>query len=159
MISSRAFWRTVISGIIATFVMTAAGFFQAGIGLPAIDVGNMLLDSFNGAHEGDPYTLIAGNLAHFANGVILALIWVAFLQKKIPGNWFIQGIIYAVITTVAAGLIVVPLATAAAGMGAGILFFNTPMPGIMILGSLVIHIFYGITLTLSLKVAGVEGLE
>ncbi len=111
----------------------------------------MITGSMTAAHPDAPYTFVAGNLAHFANGVMLALIWVAFLQKRVPGNWIVQGLIYALIAQLAAWVIVAPLA-----FGVGLFFTNTPDPGRMMLATLVVHIAYGLSLTLSLKVAGVR---
>jgi len=98
-----------------------------------------------------PYTLVVGNLAHFANGVILALIWVAFLQERVPGNWIVHGLVYALITQLGAWVIVAPMA-----FGVGLFFKNTPAPGLMMLATLTVHIAYGLSLMLSLKLAGVR---
>ncbi len=38
-ISGEQFWKTVIAGLIANYVMTMTGFWQSGLGLAAIDVG------------------------------------------------------------------------------------------------------------------------
>ena len=86
---------------------------------------------------------------------MLALIWVAFLQQRIPGKWIIQGLIYGVIITVAAGFIISPFVSIAAGEDFGIFYSNTWYPGLMIFAGLLMHLAYGLTLTLSLKVAGV----
>ena len=150
--SGDRFWKTVVAGLIATFTMTVTGFWQSGLGLNPVDVGAMLAKNMTAAHPNLPYSLAAGNLVHFANGVIMALIWVVFLMSRVPGNWFVQGVIYGIITTLAAVAIVVPLAA-----GIGIFFSNTPAPGLMLLGSLLDHLVYGLTLTLSLKAAGVGG--
>jgi len=143
------FWKTVIAGLIATFVMTLTGFWQAGLGLPAFDVGAVMAGSMTSAHPDMPYSLVGGNLVHFGNGTLMALVWVAFLQNRVPGNWIVQGLIFAVILTLLAAIVVVPLAA-----GVGIFFSNTPAPMSMLLGDTVTHIAYGLTLTLSLKVAG-----
>ncbi|MCO5168738.1 MAG: hypothetical protein M9894_20555 [Planctomycetes bacterium] len=150
-LGASTFWRTVVAGLVATFVMTMTGFYQAGVGLPASDVGAMLTQTLNRAHEGTLYTPVAGNLAHFANGVLLALIWVAFLRHVIPGNWLVQGLVYSVILYLAAVLVVVPLAAEA-----GVFFSRTPMPMAMSIASLVIHVAYGVALTLTLYLAGIQ---
>lgn len=151
-LSSSAFVKTALAGVIATFVMTLTGFWQSGLGLPAVDVAGMLMGSMNAAHpDADPYGIVAGNVVHFANGVVLALVFVAFLYDRIPGNWVVRGLVYGVLTTLAAAVVVVPLAA-----GAGIFFRNTPMPGAMTLASTVIHLAYGLTLGLALEVAGLE---
>ena len=43
--------------------------------------------------------------------------------------------------------------------GVGLFFTNTPAPGRMMLATLAVHIAYGLSLTLSLKVAGVEAVR
>jgi hypothetical protein len=159
MMSSSIFWRTVICGFIATFIMTMLSFIQAGIGLPAIDLGHILKESFNFVHAAEPYTLIWGNAAYNVGGVLMALIWVSFLQNRIPGNWFISGAIYGIIISIVAGLIIAPVVSLAAGDSFGIFYTDTWAPGLILLSGLVMHLGYGITLALSLKVAGVNGLD
>lgn len=48
--------------------------------------------------------------------------------------------------TFAAGVVVVPLVAAPLANPAGFFFRKTPMPGMMLLRSLVMHLAYGITL-------------
>ncbi len=149
-LSQHTFWKTVIAGGIATFVMTVTGFWQSGLGLPPIDVGAMLTKNMTAAHPDQPYGLWAGNLIHVLNGILLALLWVIFGQPRIPGHWFAQGLLYGIMTTLAATTIVVPLVA-----GAGVFFSNTPAPAMMTLASLSVHLAYGLALTFSLAVAGV----
>lgn len=149
-LSPRAFWKTVLAGAIATFVMTVTGFWQSGLGLPPIDVGAMLAQNMTAAHPEQPYGLQAGNLVHALNGILLALLWVVFGRPYVRAHWFIEGIVYGLITTLAAAVVVVPLVA-----GAGLFFSNTPAPVMMTLASLSIHLAYSLTLTLSLTIAGV----
>lgn len=159
MITSSAFWRTVISGLIATFVMTMVSFLQGGIGLPAIDIGHILKETFNFVHGEQVYSLIWGNAAFNIGGILMALAWVVLLQKRIPGNWLIQGIIYAIIISILTGLIIAPLFARAAGESVGIFYTDTWIPGLILIAGLVMHLSYGITLTYCLKIAGVERLD
>ena len=55
------------------------------------------------------------------------------------------------ITQLGAWVVVAPLA-----FGVGLFFTKTPAPGRMMLATAVVHVAYGLWLTLSLKVAGVE---
>lgn len=153
------FWRTVISGFIATFVMTMIAFLQGGVGLPVIDVGHFLKESFNLVHNGAPYSILWGNIAYFIFGIFLALIWVVFLQTRIPGNWFIQGLIYGILISLVAGLVVSPLVSSSAGDSFGIFYMESWFPGLIMLAGLTMHMGYGIVLTLCLKVAGVDGIQ
>lgn len=156
MMTSSTFWRTVISGLIATFVMAMISFLQGGIGLPAIDIGHILKQTFNHVHGQEVYSLMWGNAAFNIGGILMALFWVAFLQKRIPGNWFIQGIIYGILITLFAGLVISPLFARAAGETFGIFYLNTWVPGLLMLAGVVMHIGYGVTLSICLKVAGVN---
>ncbi len=157
MITTKTFWRIIISGFIATYVMMMTAFLQGGVGLPVIDVGHILKTSFNFVHGTETYSIVWGNAAYFIMGLILALIWVVFLQKRTPGNWLIQGILYGVAISIMAGLIIAPLAARATGDTFGIFYMDTWAPFIILLGGLVMHLSYGIVLTLCLKVAGVYG--
>lgn len=159
MISSSIFWRIVVCGFIATFVMSMIAFLQGGLGLPVIDVGHIIKGSFNEVHVDEPYDIFWGNLAFYIGGILLALIWVVFLQRRIPGNWIVQGVIYGVIISLVAGLIISPIVSLAAGDGFGIFYFDTWVPGLIILAGLIMHIGYGLVLMLCLKYAGIHGLE
>lgn len=157
--SSSIFWRTVISGFIATFVMAMISFLQGGLGLPTIDVGHILKESFNNVHVDAPYTILWGNVAYFIVGILLALFWVAFLQKWLPGNWVVQGFLYGILISLVAGLIVAPLASLAAGDPFGIFYTDTWIPGRILIAGLTMHIGYGLILTMCLKQSGVMGVE
>ncbi|MEX0680346.1 MAG: hypothetical protein WD097_03120 [Balneolales bacterium] len=159
MITSDAFWRIVICGLIATFVMSMIAFLQGGIGLPVIDVGYLITSSFNEVHVNEPYDILWGNIAYYIIGVLLALIWVIFLQNRIPGNWFLQGLIYGTMVSVVAGLVVSPLVSLSAGDWFGIFYLDTWTPGLVILAGLLMHLAYGITLLLGLKYAGIKGID
>lgn len=154
--SSSVFFRTVISGFISTFVMAMVAFLLGGIGFPAIDIGYILTESFNHSLPGDPYHIIFGNLAYNVGGILLALIWVAFLQQKIPGKWIVQGLIYGLLISIVAGVVISPFVSMAAGENFGVFYTNTWFPGLMIMAGLFMHLAYGITLTLCLKVADVS---
>ena len=155
--NSDTFIRTVIAGFFATFVMTIISFLQGGIGLPVIDVGYILKETFNNVHVGEPYTIIWGNLAYNVIGIILALIWVAFFQNRMPGNWVVHGIVYGILISFIAGALVSPLAMLAGGDSVGIFYYDTWIPLRILSAGLIMHIGYGLSLLLCLKVAGVGG--
>ncbi len=156
MIQPNTFWRIVVCGFIATFVMTMTSFLLSGIGLPVIDIGYLLQQTFNHIHDHDPYSIVWGNVAYYLFGIILALIWVIFLDEKIPGHWFIKGIAYGFIISMVAGLVVSPLVSSAVGEPFGIFYTDTWFPILTLLSGLVMHLSYGIVLTLSLNQAGVS---
>ena len=73
-------------------------------------------------------------------GVVLAAIYVKVLRSKLPGSNAVNGILFALIPFLAAQLVVMPM------MGAGIFSSSTPVPMMMVMGSLLGHIVYGAVL-------------
>src|SRR5207247_1420205 len=96
------------------------------------------------------YFLFAGNLAHFMNGVLLALLFVALIRPYVPGSWLVHGLGYGLALAVIASAVVFPLVA-----DVGVFFSRTRAPAAMLLGSLIMHLFYGFGLTLGLEVAGI----
>lgn len=154
--SSGVFWRTIISGFIATFIMTMISFIQGGVGLPVIDIGHILKESFNHVHSSEPYNMLWGNVAYYIGGMLMALIWVAFLKNRIPGNWMIQGLLYGIIISIFSGLVISPLVGLSAGDSFGIFYSDTWVPGLILLAGVMMHIGYGLSLTICLNVAGID---
>jgi magnesium-transporting ATPase (P-type) len=157
--STRVFWRTVIAGFFATFTMQMIAFLQSGFGLPLIDIGHFLKETFNHIHQSDVYSILWGNAAYQVIGIILALVWVAFLQQRVPGNWLVQGALYGVLTSTVHAVAASPLVFSAAGDSFGLFYSQTCPPGRMLLAGLIMHLGYGIVLMLGLRYAGVEGIE
>jgi len=159
MISSKTFLRTVTCGFIATFIMAMVSFLQAGLGLPTIDIAYLIDQSLNHVHGAEVYSISWANTAYIIGGLLMALFWVAFLQDRIPGNWLIQGIIFGIMISIFSGAVVGPLVSSAAGDSFGLFYMNTWFPGKILLAGIIMHLSYGISLMLCLKVAGVNGLD
>lgn len=159
MITPGTFWRTVTSGFIATFIMAMVSFLQGGLGLPTIDIAFLIHKSLNYVHGYEFYSIFWANMAYIVGGILLALIWVAFLFKRVPGNWLVHGIIYGILISLFSGVIIAPLIALAAGDSFGIFYLDTWIPGKMLLAGAIMHISYALTLMLCLKVAGVNSLD
>lgn len=159
MISSSIFWRTVISGFIATFIMAMVSFLQGGIGLPTIDIAYLIDQSLNHVHGSEVYSISWANTAYILGGILLALFWVAFLQTRIPGNWLVQGVLFGILLSLFSGLILGPLVSSAAGESFGLFYTDTWIPGKILLAGVIMHLSYGLSLGICLKVAGVNGLD
>lgn len=155
MIHTSTFWRTIICGFIATFIMSMVAFLAGGFGMPVIDIGHILQQIFNHIHDHNPYTIVWGNAAYYMGGILLALIWVVFLDNHIPDNWFIQGIIYGIIISIVSALIISPVVSLAGGEPFGIFYTDTWFPLLTTLAGLIMHLAYGITLLFSLKYSGI----
>ncbi|MDZ7757874.1 hypothetical protein [Rhodohalobacter sp.] len=159
MISSNTFWRTVICGFIATFIMAMVSFLQSGLGLPPIDIAYLIDQSLNHVHGTEVYSISWANTAYIIGGILLALFWVVFLHNRIPGNWIVKGIIFGILISIFSGAVVSPLVSAAAGDSFGLFYTNTWFPGKLLLAGIIMHLSYGISLLLCLKIAGVKGLD
>ncbi len=159
MISSSTFWRTAISGFIATFIMAMVSFLQGGVGLPTIDIAYLIEQSLNHVHGYEVYSISWANAAYIIGGILLALFWVVFLQNRVPGNWLVQGILFGVLLSLFSGLILGPLVSSAAGDSFGLFYIDTWIPGKILLAGVIMHISYGLSLTLCLKISGVKGLD
>ena len=144
------FWRTIIAGVVATFVMTMTGFWQHGVGIRPMDFGAYLTASMNSAHPDAVYGMYAGNAAHFALGVVFALLWVALFRQYVPGSWLVHGLSYGVALAFVAALIGFPLFA-----DTGVFFMRARAPGAMMLATFVMHLAYGFALTLGLEIAGI----
>lgn len=131
--------QAIVVGLLATHVMNVTGFWQAGLGLMQMDVGAMLA-----ANMGQGY--VWGQLAHYLNGIVLAVIYARWIMAILPGGPVAKGLAYGLLTTVAAGIIVAPLAAEA-----GIFFTNAPNPGLMVLSSLTAHLAYGLAVALAYR--------
>lgn len=103
------------------------------MGMPKMPIGNMLT---NFMHMPVP----VGWIAHFMIGTVLAAGFVLFLQSKLPGNNIVRGLLFSLIPFFTAQIIVMPM------MGAGIFSSLTAVPMMMVMGSLVGHLIYGVTL-------------
>ncbi|MEO7265659.1 MAG: DUF6789 family protein [Ferruginibacter sp.] len=128
--------QTIISGLIATAVMTVVGLMAPYIGLPKMNPAE-LLSGMMGA------PLIAGYLMHFMIGIIFAAAYVYLFNSKVHlGSKLIKGGLF--------GLSVFILAQVMMFLISKLM----PMPMVegnmmlTILGSLIGHLLYGIVVAL-----------
>lgn len=61
------------------------------MGMPKMDFGHML--GTGNPMMAMPY--VAGWMSHFIVGIVMALVFVAVVRGKLPGNSIVQGMIYA----------------------------------------------------------------
>lgn len=84
--------RAALAGLIATIVMTMLMYGMPLFGLPAMD----LLGSLGRlAPVGSPY--LVGGLIHLVNGVVLALIYAAFVAPVLPGPRWMRGALFSLL--------------------------------------------------------------
>jgi uncharacterized membrane protein YagU involved in acid resistance len=119
----------VVSGLVATAVMTVIMLMAPAMGLPPMNIGAMLGSVMGGS-------LFLGWMAHFVTGTVLAIIYAAVFAPRLPGPRFLRGALYGLLPWLAAQLVVMPM------MGAG--FFGGSFGAA--LGSLMGHLVYGAVL-------------
>lgn len=120
------FGRAALAGVVGTALMTVVGLFVAPlVGLPAMNPADMLAAQMGGM-------MIAGWIAHFMIGVILAVIYAA-VATSLPGPPPVRGAIYGLAPWLVAMVAVMPIM--------GMPMFGGAAP--MAIGSLVGHLVYG----------------
>lgn len=120
-------------GIIATTAMTMLMLIAPMMGMPKMAIGNMLAGFL-----GTPVWM--GWVMHFVIGTILAATYVLHWKGRMPGSAVVKGLLFALIPFFMAQIIVMPM------MGAGLFSTNTPAPIMMVMGSLIGHLVYGMVL-------------
>ena len=129
------FLRAILSGFFATFVMTIAGYWQLGLGLPRVDAGGVLAQNARRSE-------LWGSYAHYMNGIILALGYARWLEPLLPGPAALKGLSYGVATSLLADGLVMPLIDPRVGP----FFAKTPRPARLRTASLLVHLAYGLAL-------------
>ena len=126
--------RAAAAGLIGTGVMTALLLVEPSVGLPKIAMGQVLSTALGltSAHLASGAAL--GWLLHFLMGVLLALLYAAVFDQRLPGTPLIRGLLYGVLVFVAAQLLFMPL------VGGGVFSHGDPE---LLAGSLLAHLVYG----------------
>ncbi|MCH7534251.1 MAG: DUF2938 family protein [Bacteroidetes bacterium] len=125
--------KILIGGLIATAAMTTLMIMAPMMGMPEMPIGNMMA-GFIGV------PVVAGWMMHVMIGLMLAAGYVLVFRKIIPRSDALSGMIYSILPFLMAQLVVMPM------MGAGLFSTNTPAPMLMVAGSLMGHLVYGVVL-------------
>jgi uncharacterized membrane protein YagU involved in acid resistance len=126
--------RALVAGLIATAAMTALLLIEPSIGLPSIAVGQILSSSLGLASARLAAGPALGWLIHFIIGALLALLYAAVFERRLPGGELARGLIYGALVFVAAQLLFMPL------VGGGVFSRGD---GQLLTGSLLGHLVYG----------------
>ncbi|MCX2678920.1 hypothetical protein OOZ15_03115 [Galbibacter sp. EGI 63066] len=133
--------RAIVGGIVATVVMTLIMVIGAMMGMPKMNPPAMLSGMM-----GVP--LAIGWMMHFMIGVIFALSYVLFFEgwvRKISSNWM-KGILFGLAAFVFAQVMMGIMGAVMGGIPS-----PDGSPALIMVGSIVGHIVFGITVTLFLK--------
>jgi uncharacterized membrane protein YagU involved in acid resistance len=126
--------RAAVAGLVGTAAMTALLLVEPSIGLPKIAMGQVLSTSLGltTAHLAIGPALGWG--LHFVIGMVLAIIYAAAFEQRLPGSPVVRGMIYGLMVFVLAQVVFMPL------VGGG-LFSRGDLE--LIAGSLLGHLLYG----------------
>ena len=136
-LSWSSFIPTIVSGFAATFVMEMIGFWQPGLKIARIDGAKLLADNAK-RHW------LYGEFAHYMNGIALADAYTKWFERFVPVPAYFKGVLYGILTALVADGVVTPITDPRLG----VFFSGTPRPSRLGRGSLIDHIFYGVTLAL-----------
>ncbi|MGE0635259.1 MAG: DUF6789 family protein [Bacteroidia bacterium] len=133
--------KSIVSGIVATAVMSLVMFLGPFMGLPEMNAAQMLADMAQLPIE-------IGWMMHFIIGIIFASGYVFLLNEKLPiGNDFLRAGIY--------GFIVFIFAQVMLGVMSLVMPAPEPPPGVnmllMMVGSIIGHLVYGAVLGFFIK--------
>ncbi len=128
--------QTIISGLVATAVMTGVGLMAPYMGLPKMNPAEMLSGMMG-------VSLMVGYLMHFMIGIIFAAVYVYFFNPKVHiESKFLKGIVFGFAVFVFAQVMMFIIGK----------MMPMPMPQdnmmLMMLGSLIGHLVYGIVVAL-----------
>lgn len=133
--------QSLIGGIVGTIAMTLMTWMALLMGFPKMSPPDMLAGM-----TGLP--VFAGWLMHFMIGMLFALAYIFLIQKHLLkiSNRFVKGVVFGVIVFLFAQIMMLAM---------GAVFTSMPSPAesmaLMMLGSVIGHVVYGIVVVLFLK--------
>ena len=126
--------RAAAAGLIGTAVMTTLLLIEPSVGLPQIAMGQILSTSMGSTAAHLPNGPAVGWLIHFVMGMVLAMVYAAFIVRVLPGSALVRGSIFGVLVFVLAQVTFMPL------VGGGV-FSHGDLE--LLAGSLLGHLVYG----------------
>lgn len=125
------FKKVIIAGIAGTAAMTALMLMAPMMGVPKMDMGEML----GTMNPMMPMSYTMGWVMHFIIGIILTWIYAAFLIDRLPSDGWKRGMIYSLIPWAVMQVIIMPML-----MGQPMLSGGDMM---MLMGTILAHLAYG----------------
>lgn len=133
--------QSLIGGIVGTVAMTLITWMAPLMGFPKMSPPDTLADMLG-------LPVFAGWLMHFMIGVIFALAYIFLLQRKLQkiSKRYAKGVVFGMIVFVFAQIMMLAM---------GAIFTSIPSPAgsmaLMMLGSIIGHVVYGIVTVLFIK--------
>ncbi len=127
--------RAVAAGAIATASMTALLLVEPSIGLPQIAIGQMVSTTLTAVSSRTAIGPAWGWIIDLIVGVVLAMIYAGYFDKRLPGSSFVRGLIFGCIVFLVAQLVFAPITGSGFFSGGNIQ---------MLIGGLLGHLVYGV---------------
>ena len=133
--------QSLIGGIVGTIAMTLITWMAPLMGFPKMSPPDMLAGMLG-------LPVFAGWIMHFMIGVIFAFAYIFLLQNKLQkiSNRYAKGVVFGIIVFVFAQIMILAM---------GAVFTSMPSPAgsmaLMMLGSAIGHIIYGVVVVLFSK--------
>ena len=141
--STYDFWRAVIAGFFATYVMTVAAAWQHAIGIHPHDPAAFMAQSLDPLGSGRGWAW--GSFYHYMNGLALALVYARWIHGRLSFHPLVLANLYGLgLVVVAMGILAPLLAPEQVGFFA----LKTDHALNFTLGSILAHAAYGTTLGL-----------
>src|SRR5712692_6912826 len=105
--STSDFWRAVIAGFFATYVMTVAAAWQQAIGIHPHDPAGFMAQSLDPLGSGRGWAW--GSFYHFMNGITLALLYARLIHGRLSLHPLVLANLYGLGLVVVAMGILAPL--------------------------------------------------
>lgn len=128
----------LLGGIIATVVMTMLMLAAPMMGMPDMNIGNMMANFLD-------IPVWLGWAMHLMIGIFWALVYVFLVKDRLIVSPAIKGMLFALLPWILMQLMVMPM------MGMGVFSANAPNPFMMVVGIMMGHLVYGLVLGLSTK--------
>jgi hypothetical protein len=129
---------SVLGGLVGTYVMILGGYYAPEFGFPKLDFASQLGSKIT---KEERLMRAWGMPQVFANGIIFAFIYSAFLYNVLPGPPWLRGLIYGGLLWLFAMLIVLPVLFRAG-------LFGSKGEKLAPVGAFFIHLAYGFVLGL-----------
>jgi uncharacterized membrane protein YagU involved in acid resistance len=126
--------RAAAAGFVGTGLMTALLLVEPSVGLPKIAMGQVLSTSLGATSAHLTIGPAIGWCMHFVIGMLLALVYAAVFDGRLPGTALTRGMLYGVLVFVVAQLVFMPL------VGGGVFSRGDTE---LLAGSLLGHLVYG----------------
>lgn len=135
--------RAAAAGAIATASMTALLMVEPSIGLPKIAIGEIVSSMMSAVSSHIPVGAAGGWIIDLVVGILFALIYAGYLERRLPGGPLVRGLLFGVLVFIVAQLVFAPLTGSGVFSGGDVELLAGGLLGHLVYGSVVGYIYGG----------------